>query len=271
MNINLYNYMSIKIIAWNVNGIRSLMKNDNLYNLIETEKPNIICFGETKLTCPILGVQTELKEKISGYKYRYFSQCLIRGGYSGTAIFCKKKPLVVSYGINNSELDNEGRVITLEYEKFFLVHVYTPNSGQSLQRLDYRVKKWDIEFYKYIKNLQKNKNIIICGDLNIANEDIDIHSPKNNKRTAGFTDEERISFKKYINELKLIDTYRYINPKKIEYSYWSYRFKSRSKNNGWRIDYFLVSENLKTNIKKAKILTEIMGSDHAPIKLSIKF
>lgn len=262
--------MTTKIIAWNINGMRSLMKTDNLYNLIEEEKPHTICFGETKLTCPILDVETELKEKISGYKYRYFSQCGVRGGYSGTAIFTRKKPLNVSHGINNSELDNEGRVITLEYDKYFLIHVYTPNSGQSLQRLDYRTKNWDVHFRKYLKNLQKSKNIIVCGDLNVANEDIDIHNPKGNKRSAGFTDEERESFKKHLQELKLIDTYRLLNPNKIEYSYWSYRFKSREKNNGWRIDYFLVSENLKDNIKKAKILTKVMGSDHAPVKLSIK-
>ena len=263
--------MTTKIIAWNINGLRSLMKNDNLYNLIEKEKPHTICFGETKLSCPILDVQSELKEKISGYKYRYYSQCLVRKGYSGTAIFTKKKPNNVSHGINSSELDNEGRVITLEYDNYYLVHVYTPNSGQSLQRLEYRTKNWDIQFRKYLKNLQKSKNIIVCGDLNVANENIDIHNPKGNKRTAGFTDEERISFKKHLDELKLIDTYRYINPNKVEYSYWSYRFKSREKNNGWRIDYFLISESLKNNIKKAKILTDVMGSDHAPVLLSIKF
>lgn len=261
--------MTTKIIAWNINGMRSLMKTNNLYNLIENEKPHIICFGETKLSCPILDVQTELKKNINGYKYRYFSQCLIRGGYSGTAIFSKKKPINVSYGINNSEHDNEGRVITLEFEKYYLIHVYTPNSGQSLQRLDYRTKNWDLHFRKYLKNLQKNKKIIVCGDLNVANEDIDIHNPKSNKRTAGFTDEERESFKKHLNELKLIDTYRYMNPTKVEYSYWSYRFNSRKKNNGWRIDYFLISDSMKNNVKKAKILTNVLGSDHAPVQLSI--
>ena len=262
--------MTTKIIAWNINGMRSLMKTDHLYNLIENEKPHIICFGETKLTCPILDVQTELKEKINGYKYRYFSQCVVRGGYSGTAIFSKRKPINVSHGINNSDHDNEGRVITLEFENYYLIHVYTPNSGQSLQRLDYRTNSWDLHFRKYLKNLQKNKKIIVCGDLNVANEDIDIHNPKGNKRTAGFTNEERDSFKKHLDELKLIDTYRYMNPTKVEYSYWSYRFNSRKKNNGWRIDYFLVSDSMKNNIKKAKILTDVLGSDHAPVQLSIK-
>lgn len=262
--------MTTKIIAWNVNGIRSLMKTNHLYDLINKEKPHIICFGETKLSCPILDTQTKLKENIKGYKYRYYSQCIVKNGYSGTAIFSKKKPINVSHGINHKDHDNEGRVITLEFEKYYLVHVYTPNSGESLQRLDYRVKEWDIMFRKYLKNLQKNKKIIVCGDLNVANEDIDIHSPKTNKMSAGFTNQERESFKQHLDELKLVDTYRYINPTKVEYSYWSYRFNSRKKNKGWRIDYFLVSESLKNNITKAKILTDVMGSDHAPVMLSIK-
>ena len=262
--------MSLKLIAWNINGIRSVIDKPYLYDLIDKEKPHIICFGETKLSCPILDVQTTLREKIKGYKYRYYSQCMLRGGYSGTAIFSRKKPLNVTFGISNSELDKEGRVITLEFEKYFLIHVYTPNSGQALERLDYRINKWDVAFRKYLKNLQKSKKIIVCGDLNVANEEIDIHNPKSNKRTAGFTDEERKSFKKHLDELDLIDTYRYLNPTKVEYSYWSYRFKSRSKNKGWRIDYFLVSNKFKNNIKKTSILTDIMGSDHAPVKLSIK-
>jgi exodeoxyribonuclease-3 len=262
--------MSIKIIAWNVNGLRSLIKTGELYMLIENEKPDIICFGETKLSCPYLDVQEELKNKIKGYKYRYYSPCLSRNGYSGTAIFSKKEPLNVSYGINNSTHDNEGRVITLEFNKYFLIHVYTPNSGQALQRLEYRTKEWDVHFRNFIKNLQKSKNVIVCGDLNVANEDIDIHSPKTNKRTAGFTDEERNSFKQHLNELKLIDTFRYLHPTTITYSYWSYRFKSRENNKGWRIDYFLVSENLIKNVKKSSIFTDITGSDHAPIMLNIK-
>lgn len=262
--------MTIKIIAWNVNGLRSLMKTKHLYELLEKENPHIICFGETKLSCPFLDVQTELSEKISGFKYRYFSPCLLKNGYSGTAIFSKKKPINVSYGINHSSHDNEGRVITLEFSNYYLVHVYTPNSGEGLKRLNYRVKEWDVMFRKYLKNLQKNKNIIVCGDLNVANDEIDIHSPKTNTMSAGFTIDERNSFKKHLTELKLIDTYRYLHPNKIEYSYWSYRFNSRAKNKGWRIDYFLVSENLKNKISKSTILTDIEGSDHAPVMLSIK-
>lgn len=259
-----------KIIAWNINGIRSVIDKKYLYDLIEKENPDIICFGETKLSCPITETQQKLKEKIPGYKNRYYSQCGVRNGYSGTAIFSKKKPISVKFGMNDPLHDNEGRLITLEYKKFFLVHVYTPNSGQTLQRLEYRVNEWDVKFRKFIKKLQKEKKVIVCGDLNVANEDIDIHSPKTNKRTAGFTDEERDSFKKHLEKLKLIDTYRYKNPDKIEYSYWSYRFGARKKNKGWRIDYFLVSEKLKSKIVKSEILTKVEGSDHAPIMLNIK-
>jgi exodeoxyribonuclease III len=266
--------MTTKIIAWNLNGIRSIIDKKYLYNLIDKEKPNIICFGETKLTCPIDEVEKKLKDKISGYRYRYFSQSSVKKGYSGTAIFSKKKPLNVIYGIKfgNIDVDQEGRVITLEFDKYFLIHVYTPNSGQTLQRLKYRTEEWDSYFRKWIQALQNTKNVVVCGDLNVANEDIDIHNPKGNKRTAGFTDEERTEFKKYLNNnnLKLIDTYRFINPTKVEYSYWSYRFKSREKNKGWRIDYFLVSEKLKNKVINSEILTDIMGSDHAPIKLKIK-
>ena len=160
-------------------------------------------------------------------------------------------------------------LIVLEFNNYYLLHVYTPNSGQTLQRLKYRVEEWDDIFRKYIKKLMKEKNVIICGDLNVANEDIDIHNPKGNRRTAGFTDEEIQSFKKHLSKLKMIDTYRYLNNDKIEYSYWSYRFNSRKNNKGWRIDYFLVPEKLKNKIKKAEILTNVMGSDHVPIKLII--
>ena len=262
--------MRIKIIAWNINGIRSLMKNNNLYNLIEKEKPNIICFGETKISCPFLDVETELKKKIKGYKYRYWSPCLVKNGYSGTAVFCKKEPIKVTYGIGSSELDQEGRVIVLEYKTYFLVHVYTPNSGRGLVRLDYRVNKWDKVFRNYIKNLNKTKPVVLCGDLNVANEEIDIHNPKGNTKNAGFTKEERDSFKKLLSKAKMIDTYRHLNKDKIEYSYWSYMHKSREQNKGWRIDYFLVSNKIINNVVKSEILTKVKGSDHAPVMLKMK-
>ena len=262
--------MPTKIIAWNINGLRAMIKKNNLFDLIEKEKPNIICFGETKLSCPIDKTKEIVREKIKGYKYRYYSQCVVKKGYSGTAIFCKKKPLNVLFGIDNSKYDNEGRVITLEFDKYYLIHVYTPNSGEALQRLDYRVKEWDLQFKKYLKKLQKNKKIIVAGDLNVANEDIDIHNPKTNKKSAGFTNEERESFKKILTELKLIDTFRHINPNKIKYSWWSYRRNSRDNNKGWRIDYFLVSQSLIKKVKISEILSNVLGSDHAPIKIILQ-
>lgn len=253
-----------KIIAWNINGLRSIMKTEHLYNTINKYKPNIICMGEIKLTCPFTNIMNELKQKIKGYRYRFFSPCSVKKGYSGTAIFTKKKPLNVSYGLY--DIDNEGRVITLEYMNYFLVHVYTPNSGMHLKRLKYRTETWDKNFRKYIISLQKKKKVIVCGDLNVAHKEIDLKNPKTNKRTAGFTNEERKSFNLFLNKTKMIDTYRHLNKDKVEYSYWSYRFKSREKNVGWRIDYFIVSKNFK--FKKSCILTDIMGSDHAPILLS---
>jgi exodeoxyribonuclease-3 len=259
----------MKIIAWNINGIRSSMKENDLYNLIKTEKPDIICFGETKISCPFEEVQQELKEKIKGYKYRYWSPCKTRGGYSGTAIFSKKEPINIIYGLD--DIDNEGRIIILEFNKFFLLHCYTPNSGAELDRLEYRTKIWDKIFRKKIIELQKDKPVVVCGDLNVAHKEIDLKNPKTNLRTAGYTIEERDSFEKLLKEANLIDTYRFLNPEKIEYSYWSYRFNSRKKNTGWRIDYFLINEKYIKNIKKSLILTEIMGSDHAPVKLVLKF
>jgi len=259
----------MKIIAWNINGIRSSMKGKELYDLIENEKPDIICFGETKISCPFIDVQNELKDKIKGYKYRYWSPCKTKGGYSGTAIFCKKQPDSIIYGLD--DIDEEGRVIILEFEKFFLLHVYTPNSGEELKRLDYRTKTWDKVFRKKVIELQEHKPVIVCGDLNVAHKEIDLKNPKTNLKTAGYTIEERESFDKLLKDAELVDTYRFLNPEKVEYSYWSYRFNSRKKNTGWRIDYFLVSDKIIKNIKKSLILTEIMGSDHAPIKLVLKF
>lgn len=261
--------MKLKIISWNINGIRALMKKNYLYNLIETEKPNIICFGETKISCPFFDTEDELKKKIKGYKYRYWSPCLVKNGYSGTAVFSKKKPINITYGLGKKEIDNEGRVITLEFEKFYLLHVYTPNSGQGLKRLDYRLKTWDVEFRKFVKNLNKNKPVIVAGDLNVAHMEIDIHNPKGNKKSSGFTQEERDSFTKLLKDTKMIDTFRHLNPESEDYSFWSYRFNSRKKNKGWRIDYFLIPKNNIKWVKKSSILIEILGSDHAPISLQL--
>lgn len=252
--------MGLKIIAWNVNGLRSLLKTEELKKILELE-PDIICLGETKLSCK---TEENFKEDfLEEYKYKYWSLCTTRQGYSGTAIFSKKKPLNIIYGLN--EIDNEGRVITLEYKNYYLLHVYTPNSGEKLNRLKWRTEIWDREFEKYINKLQEKKPIIICGDLNVAHKEIDLKNPSGNKYTAGYTKEERESFEEILKNCNLVDIYRYLNPTLIEYTYWSYRFKSRERNIGWRIDYFLTSNILKNKIKTIKILNNIYGSDHAPI------
>ena len=253
----------MKIIAWNVNGLRSLLKTDNLKLLLDEEDPDIFCIGETKLSCT-KQIDNELLDR---FKYKFFGSCY-KAGYSGTAIYSNKKPINVIYGLK--DIDNEGRVIVLEFKKFFLLHVYTPNSGQVLTRLDWRVNTWDHTFYNYIRELQNKKSIIICGDLNVAHQEMDLKNPKNNLRTAGYTIEERTSFENIINKLSLVDSFRYLYPNKIKYSYWSYRMNSRNKNIGWRIDYFLISNILKNNIIESDILSHIHGSDHAPIKLIIK-
>ena len=188
-------------------------------------------------------------------------------GYSGTAIYTKHQPLSVSYGMGVEEHDHEGRVITLEYEKFYLITVYTPNSQTELRRLDYRMT-WEVDFRKFLKNLDAKKPVIVCGDMNVAHEEIDIKNPKGNRKNAGFTDEEREKMTELLNN-GFTDTFRYKYPEQVTYSWWSYRFKAREKNAGWRIDYFLVSDRLQTNIADAKIHTDIMGSDHCPVELDL--
>ena len=262
--------MKWKIIAWNVNSIRALKKKVNLNDFLQKHKPHVFCMSETKISCPFIDVETSLKEQVKGYKYRYWSPCLIKNGYSGTAIWSKKKPINVTYGIGVSELDNEGRVITIEFEKFYVVTVYTPNSGRGLVRLNYRVKKWDPAFRKYVINLQKSKPVVVCGDLNVAHQEIDLANPKGNKKSSGFTKEERDSFSKLLSKGSLIDTYRELYPDKTdEYSFWTYMAKARQKNIGWRIDYFLLTQSRKKWLKKSEIITDQMGSDHAPIYLEL--
>lgn len=263
--------MKYKIIAWNINGIRSLIKNYDLNEYLKKQNPTIFCMGETKLSCPDVLIQQDLKKLIKGYKYRIFSTCQARKGYSGTAIWSKRKPLNVIHGLNKEKYDQEGRVITLEFKDFYLTHVYTPNSGQALQRLKYRTKEWDPLFWKFIKNLESTKPVVVCGDLNCARYEIDIHSPKTNLRSAGFTIEERNSLNKYIKKLDLIDAFRHLHPDEVKYSYWSYMRQARKKNKGWRIDLFLLSNKLLNNIKKSDIQIEQLGSDHAPIVLDINF
>jgi exodeoxyribonuclease-3 len=261
----------MKIIAWNVNGIRSLMKTTYLDELIANEDPDVLCIGETKVSCPYNDIEKELLTKYPKLKHHNWSPCKLRGGYSGTAIFSKKEPISVSYGLKykGEDLDNEGRVITVEFKNFYIIHVYTPNSGQALNRLEWRTKTWDRAFEHYINEIQKKKSVIVCGDLNVAHKAIDLARPKTNLKTAGYTVEERESFDKIINNCDLVDTYRLKNGDKIEYSFWSYMRKSREKNIGWRIDYFLVSKKLVKKVKESSILTEILGSDHAPLKIKI--
>lgn len=261
----------MKIIAWNVNGLRSLLKTNYLDDLINEEKPDVFCMGETKLSCPYDDIEKQIITKFPQFKFRYWSPCKIRGGYSGTSIFCKKEPLSVQYGLKykDKELDDEGRVIVVEFKKYYILHVYTPNSGQALNRLEWRTTTWDKAFENYLNNLQKIKQVIVCGDLNVAHQAIDLKNPKTNLKTAGYTVEERESFQKILTNCNLIDTFRKINLEKIEYSFWSYMRKSREKNIGWRIDYFLVSKGLENKVKESSILTNVLGSDHAPIKLKI--
>jgi exodeoxyribonuclease-3 len=253
----------MKIISWNINGLRSILNKKYLYNLITDLNPDILCLGETKLNNSLY-----FENNFLDY-YVYYNNSKSKKGYSGTAIYTKIKPLEIIYDCPDLNND-EGRVITFLFSNFYLVHVYTPNSGQALQRLEYRINEWDINFNKFIMKLKKIKPVILCGDLNVAHKEIDLKNPLKNLRTAGYTIEERDSFNNILNHTKLIDTYRYFNPELIKYSYWSYRFKSREKNIGWRIDYFLVSKKLLKYIIKSDILEDVKGSDHAPILLEIK-
>ena len=261
----------MKIIAWNVNGLKSLLKTDYLDNLINDEKPDVFCMGETKLSCPYDDIEKQIILRFPQFKFRYWSPCKTKKGYSGTSIFCKKEPLNIQYGLKykDKEIDNEGRVIVIEYKKYYILHVYTPNSGQALNRLEWRTTIWDRAFENYLNNLQKSKSVIVCGDLNVAHQAIDLKNPKTNLKTAGYTVDERESFQKILTNCNLTDTFRKLNPDKIEYSFWSYMRKSREKNIGWRIDYFLINKSLENKVKESSIITNVLGSDHAPIKLII--
>lgn len=247
----------MKLISWNVNGIRACVGKGFLDYFKEADA-DVFCIQETKMQAG------QLELDLEGYEqYWNYAQ---RKGYSGTAIFTKKKPLSVSYGIGIEEHDTEGRVITLEFEDFYMVTVYTPNSQNELARLDYRME-WEDAFLSYLKKLEENKPVIICGDLNVAHQEIDLNNPKTNRKNAGFTDEERGKFQTLLDN-GFIDTFRYFYPDQTGiYSWWSYRFQARAKNAGWRIDYFLVSDSLKDRLTDAKIHTDVMGSDHCPVEL----
>lgn len=249
----------MKLISWNVNGLRACVQKGFLEFFKEIDA-DIFCIQESKLQ------QGQIDLQLEGYnQYWNYAE---KKGYSGTAIFTKEKPLSVSYGINIEEHDKEGRVITLEFEKFYMITVYTPNSQQALARLEYRMK-WEDDFQSYLKALEKNKPVIVCGDLNVAHKEIDLKNPKSNRKNAGFTDEEREKFTKLM-ESGFIDTYRYFNPdKEGVYSWWSYRFNARKNNAGWRIDYFCVSQVLKDKLLSAEIHCDVLGSDHCPVELTI--
>jgi len=255
----------MKIISWNINGLRATLNTDSLTDLINNENPDILCLSETKLS---KHDDLDTHEIFKKYKYKYWHACTKRKGYSGTAIFTKKEPINVFYGLD--DVDDEGRMITLEYDNYYLINVYTVNSGVGLSRLEWRVNTWDTSFRNYINKLQKKKYVIICGDLNVAHHEIDIKNPKQNLRSAGFTIEERDSFSKLLNECELIDTFRYKYPTKIEYTYWSYKRNARIKNIGWRLDYFLISNEIINKLKDHEILQDIHSSDHAPIKIILK-
>ena len=249
-----------KYISWNVNGLRAVIKKGFL-EYIEEEKPDIIGLQEIKLS------EGQLDLEIPGYNMYY--NYAERKGYSGTAIFTKEKPINVTYGIGIKEHDNEGRVITAEFSEYYFVTVYTPNSKDKLLRLDYRMI-WEDEFLKYLKNLEKSKPVIVCGDLNVAHKEIDLKNPKTNTKNPGFTIEERNKFTNLLDS-GFIDTFRYFYPdKEFAYSWWSYRGNARKNNTGWRIDYFCVSESLKNRITDAEIQSNIEGSDHCPVVLYMK-
>jgi len=249
-----------KFISWNVNGLRAVCGKGFADIFVELDA-DFFCLQETKMQAGQLDLEFR--------GYRSFWNYADKKGYSGTAIYTKHEPLSVTYGIGIDEHDHEGRVITLEMPDFYLVCVYTPNSQDELRRLDYRMR-WEDDFRTYLNGLREKKGVIVCGDLNVAHKEIDLKNPKTNRRNAGFTDEERDKFTKLL-EAGYIDTFRHFYPDMTDiYSWWSYRFQARQKNAGWRIDYFVVSEGLRDRLADARIHTEIFGSDHCPVELTLK-
>ncbi len=247
----------MKFISWNVNGLRAVIKK-SFYDFLESEAPDFLCLQETKMQ--------EGQEVIENKGYHLYWNSAIKKGYSGTLIFAKEKPINVFYDINDKHND-EGRVVTLEYEDFFLVTIYTPNSKDGLLRLPYRMEFED-DLRVYLNKLKAQKGVIVCGDLNVAHNDIDLKNPKTNHKNPGFSDEEREKFSLLLSS-GFIDSFRYLYPDRVKYSWWSYRFSAREKDIGWRIDYFLVSENYKEKIVDSEIFTNVFGSDHCPVCLTI--
>ena len=251
----------MKLISWNVNGIRAILKKDFL-NIIGVENPDIVCLQEIKAH------PNQVDKIMHDYEHQFWNAAE-KKGYSGTAIFSKIKPISVNYGIGIEEHDNEGRIITAEFEKFFLVNVYVPNSGRGTGRLDYR-QMWDRDLLNYIKNLDSKKPVLVCGDLNVAHKDIDLKNAKENyNKTSGYMQEEIDGINNILTS-GFIDTWRRLNPEKIQYTWWSYMFNARNKGIGWRIDYWVVSERFMENVKSSEILDQHLGSDHCPVKMEIK-
>lgn len=249
----------MKLFSWNVNGLRACM-NKGFADFLAEYAPDIICLQETKM-------QREQADFVFP-SYEEFWNSAEKKGYSGTAIFTKQNPLNVTYGLGIAEHDKEGRVITAEFADFYLVTVYTPNSQRGLARLDYRMQ-WEVVFREYLERLDAQKPVIVCGDLNVAAEEIDLKNPKTNRTNAGFSDEERAKFRE-LKAAGFVDTFRYLHPEEVKYSWWSYMFKAREKNAGWRIDYFLVSERIKDKVQTAAIHNEVFGSDHCPVSIEVE-
>lgn len=249
----------MKLISWNVNGLRAVYKK-GFSEVFDALDADIFCLQETKMQ------EGQLELNLPGYIQFWCSA--ERKGYSGTAVFTKKEPLSVSYNLGIEEHDQEGRVITLEFEDFYFVCVYTPNSGSELKRLDYRMD-WDDAFRAYVGELDEKKPVVVCGDLNVAHNEIDLKNPETNRRSAGFTDEEREKFTMLLDS-GFSDSFRLLYPDTVKYSWWSYRTRARERDAGWRIDYFLVSDRIKSKIEDALILNEIEGSDHCPVGLILK-
>lgn len=249
----------MKFISWNVNGLRACVGKEFEQQFKDLDA-DFFCLQETKMQAG------QLDLSFPGYEsYWNYAD---KKGYSGTAIYTKHKPLSVTYGIDIDEHDHEGRVITLEMDDFYLVTVYTPNSQDGLRRLDYRMK-WEDDFQAYLHKLDEKKPVIVCGDMNVAHQEIDLKNPKTNHKNAGFTDEEREKMTQLLSN-GFIDTFRTLYPEQVTYSWWSYRFRAREKNTGWRIDYFLISERLRDRLVDAKIHTDMMGSDHCPVEIILK-
>ena len=249
----------MKFVSWNVNGLRACV-GKGFFSFMEAEQPDMLCLQETKL-------QPEQAPQIEGY-YEYWNSAE-KKGYSGVALFSKTEPEAVSYGLGIDEHDHEGRVITADYGAFYLVTVYTPNSQDDLKRLGYRMR-WEDDFRAYLQKLDAEKPVIVCGDMNVAHQEIDLKNPKTNRRNAGFTDEERAKMTELLSA-GFTDTFRHFYPEMTgAYSWWSYRFKAREKNAGWRIDYFLVSNRLIGRVKAARILSDVFGSDHCPVLIELE-